>query len=181
MYRMTLGGHCAVILTPEQENPHSSSGAVKPSNNIIEVPQDTFNSSSNRDEDQNPFVAKDQYRPLILYVYAESETARENIKFFIHQGLHGAADFVFILNGVEDDNYLEIPQKPNIRVVKRPNTCYDLGAYGEVLRHDGLWQKYSRFIMLNASIRGPFLPYWSKACWSDLYLGKLTGKVKVYT
>ena len=129
--------------------------------------------------ESEPYLDEEQLRPLILYCYVESQKARENIDFFIKQGLHGAADFIFILNGVDDPTYLEIPRKPNIRIVTRPNLCYDLGSYGEVLRQDAIWTKYKRFIMLNASIRGPFLPYWSKACWSDLYLSKLTGKTKV--
>ena len=33
--------------------------------------------------------------------------------------------------------------------------------------------------MLNASIRGPFLPYWASGCWSDMYLEKVTDEVKV--
>ncbi|KAM0332070.1 hypothetical protein ACHAQA_002339 [Verticillium albo-atrum] len=112
-------------------------------------------------------------RPLILYAYAESDTARENFDFFIRKGIHGAADFVFIFNGETDASRL-VPDLPNVRVVKRENTCFDLGAYGEVLRKDSLWRRYKRFIMLNASIRGPFLPTWSSACWSDLFLNRLT-------
>jgi hypothetical protein len=33
--------------------------------------------------------------------------------------------------------------------------------------------------MLNASIRGPFVPYWSEKCWSDIYLSRVTKEVKV--
>lgn len=119
-------------------------------------------------------------RPLISYAYAESVSGRANFKYFLDQGLHGAADFIFIINGETDAADL-IPQKPNIRVVRRNNTCFDLGAHGEVLRKDDLWKKYKRFITLNASIRGPFVPRWSKSCWSDNYLGRLTDKVKVRT
>ncbi|KAK8124633.1 uncharacterized protein PG998_000392, partial [Apiospora kogelbergensis] len=117
-------------------------------------------------------------RPLISYAYAESVSGRANFKYFLDQGLHGAADFIFIINGETDAADL-IPQKPNIRVVRRNNTCFDLGAHGEVLRKDDLWKKYKRFITLNASIRGPFVPRWSKSCWSDNYLGRLTDKVKL--
>lgn len=49
-----------------------------------------------------------------------------------------------------------------------------------MLAKDGLWKKYKRFITLNASIRGPFLPaYSSGACWSDVFLGRITEKIKV--
>ncbi|CAJ2512860.1 Uu.00g009790.m01.CDS01 [Anthostomella pinea] len=119
-------------------------------------------------------------RPLILYAYKESENARANLEFFLHQGLHAAADFIFILNG-ETDAAALIPteQHANIRVVQRANTCFDLGAFGEVLREGDLWRQYSRFITLNASIRGPFLPTWSDQCWSDAYLDRITERVKL--
>ncbi|KAF5588585.1 asparagine synthetase [Fusarium subglutinans] len=95
--------------------------------------------------------------------------------------LHSAADFIFIFNGETDADSL-IPDAPNIRIVHRNNTCFDLGAHGEVLREDGLWTHYRRFITMNASIRGPFLPYWAQgkgACWSDLYLARVNERVKL--
>ncbi|KAI2466222.1 hypothetical protein F4781DRAFT_358423 [Annulohypoxylon bovei var. microspora] len=116
--------------------------------------------------------------PLILYAYKESENARENLKFFLDQGLHGSADFIFILNGETDVADL-IPKEDNIRIIQRPNFCFDLGAFGEVLKEGDLWKKYKRFITMNASLRGPFLPYWSKKCWSDAYLERVTDDVKL--
>lgn len=139
------------------------------------TPLHASSSSSIKPQPQEETVSD---RPLISYAYAESESGRANFKYFLSQGLHGAADFVFIINGETDAADL-IPHKPNIRVVRRNNTCFDLGAHGEVLREDGLWKKYKRFITLNASIRGPFVPRWSRSCWSDVYLGRLTEKVKV--
>jgi hypothetical protein len=116
--------------------------------------------------------------PLILYAYSESESGRMNLNFFIEHGLHAAADFVFIFNGETDAHEL-VPDRPNIRIVQRENKCYDIGAYGEILQKDDLYKPYKKFIMLNASIRGPFVPYWSGRCWSDLYLNKITDEVKV--
>lgn len=40
-------------------------------------------------------------------------------------------------------------------------------------------KQYKKIIMLNASIRGPFVPHWSKECWSDAYLDRVTDEVKV--
>ncbi|RDW70062.1 hypothetical protein BP5796_08459 [Coleophoma crateriformis] len=117
-------------------------------------------------------------RPLILYAYSETTSARTNLEFFIRHGLHAAADFIFILNGATDATTL-IPLADNIRYVQRANDCYDLGAFAEVLTHDDLYKNYKKFIMLNASIRGPFLPYWAESCWSDMYLKKVTDKVKL--
>lgn len=72
-----------------------------------------------------------------------------------------------------------MPKKDNIRLVQRPNECYDLGAYAEVLLKDDLYKDYKRFITMNASIRGPFVPYWSEGCWTDMFLSKVTDEVKV--
>lgn len=69
--------------------------------------------------------------------------------------------------------------------MKRENTCFDLGAHAEVLNKQGengqaaLKHRYKRFILMNASIRGPFVPHWSKECWSEAYLGKVNERVKV--
>lgn len=117
-------------------------------------------------------------RPLILYAYSETDNARRNLQFFIDHGLHANADFVFILNGETTANWL-LPNRTNIRYVQRENDCFDLGAYAEVLTTNGLYKKYQRFILMNASIRGPFLPYWAESCWSDRYLSQLSDTVKV--
>ncbi|KAL8906112.1 MAG: hypothetical protein Q9171_006403 [Xanthocarpia ochracea] len=118
---------------------------------------------------------------LIVYAYHETNNARRNAEFFIRHGLHDSADFIFIINGesVGLDTLLP-PDAENIKVVRRNNSCYDIGSYGEALKGlgDSIGQ-YKRFILLNASIRGPFIPHWSKECWSDAYLGRLTDQVKL--
>lgn len=118
-------------------------------------------------------------RPLVLYAYAHSDNALINFRFFLERALHAHADFIFIFNGESEAEALVPVHLENVRVVKRPNACYDLGAFGDVLARDGLWLKYKRFITLNASIRGPFMPMWSDDCWTDSFLDKLTDKVKV--
>ncbi|KAI9049305.1 hypothetical protein LZ554_007150 [Drepanopeziza brunnea f. sp. 'monogermtubi'] len=124
-------------------------------------------------------------RPLILYVYADgdNETPLENLKFFLAHGIHNAADFVFIVNGETRADVagmiLHENKEGNIRVIKRPNDCYDLGGLATVLLKDDLYKGYKYFITMNASIRGPFLPYWSEACWTDRFLSKVTDKVKL--
>lgn len=118
-------------------------------------------------------------RPLVLYAYAESENARDNLKFFVQRGLHAAADFIFIFNGETDASDLVPKNLENIKIVKRENTCYDIGAFGQILAKDGLWMRYKRFITLNASLRGPFVPVWSNDCWTDAFFSKITDQVKV--
>ncbi|KAI0180414.1 hypothetical protein GGR52DRAFT_569157 [Hypoxylon sp. FL1284] len=117
-------------------------------------------------------------RTLITYAYSESPSARENLMFFLDNGLHSVADFVFILSGPTDVAKF-IPAISNVQVISRSDDCFGLGAHAEVLRKDGLWKKYSRFITLSADVRGPFVPYWSRSCWSDVFLGLITDDVKL--
>jgi hypothetical protein len=120
-------------------------------------------------------------RPLVVYTYHEAPRGRTNVRFFIDHGLHGGADFVFIINGESDVDDLLPTNAPNIRVIKRENTCYDLGSIGEVLRRNDkeLVKKYNKFIFINDSVRGPFIPTWVPGCWSDYILNKVTDEVKL--
>ncbi|KAL0939761.1 uncharacterized protein CTRU02_206371 [Colletotrichum truncatum] len=120
---------------------------------------------------------------LVTFTYYESVSARANLKYFLKHGLHDAADFVFIFNGDTPQGQEKaaklIPKRNNIKIVERNNTCFDLGATGEVLKKNKMWKKYDKFIVMNASLRGPFLPHWSDSCWSDLFLAKVTDEVKL--
>lgn len=120
-------------------------------------------------------------RPLVLYAYAESNFARANLQFFVQHGLHSKADFLFIVNGNATLDTLIPDGIPNIRILRRGNDCFDLGGIGEVLNANdsALVKKYKRFILMNASVRGPFMPIWSYDCWTDMFLNKLNDEVKL--
>lgn len=122
---------------------------------------------------------------------------------FIFNGDTDADKIVFAdpLADIPKDIRHLIPARPldNVYVKKRPNTCFDMGAHAEILNSavgegDGWYDKngrikkargqklrdsHKRFILMNSSIRGPFLPPWSNDCWSDAYLNKLTAKTKL--
>ncbi|KAG4034388.1 hypothetical protein MFRU_003g03540 [Monilinia fructicola] len=147
--------------------------------NTFPADQQTENVTTQAENVTTPAVIQpSSERPLILYAFSESPEARINIQYFIDHGLHDAADFIFILNG-ETDIHKVIPHKGNINHVHRPNDCFDLGSYAEILTKADLYKKYRRFIMLNASLRGPFLPSWSQSCWSSLYLSRITATTKL--
>lgn len=113
---------------------------------------------------------------LILYSYFETDEAQRNLHYFLSHALHARADFIFLMNG----NYtVKIPSRSNIRIIERENKCFDLGAYHEVLSANETLTNYKRFIMLNASVRGPFFPSWANhICWSDAFFDKLDSHVK---
>jgi hypothetical protein len=94
-------------------------------------------------------------RPLVLYHHHETPYARRNVLFFIEHGLHSRADFIFVVNGESDIGSLIPKEATNVRIIKRNNTCFDLGAIGEVLRSNNqeLVKKYKKFILMNSSKR----------------------------
>lgn len=163
-------------------NPYITAGQLNPSGRAIHGPLSP--------------PADDPWRTLILYAFSDTPDARDNLMYFLRHGLHSAADFIFIMNGVDNQTVasFQIPEEAsNIRIMQRPPTCFDLGAYGEVLRSKEqwtsigwgagripLWRRYKRFIMLNSSVRGPFLPHWGQgACWSDLFVQRVTWDTKL--
>lgn len=146
-------------------------------------------------------------KSLVSYVYNETPTNRRNLEFLIQHGLFKSADWIFSFNGETDAEELLPNHKnspwydanfTNIEVVKRENKCYDFGAHAEALLRewsaDGrtlhpmgsedkggrkYYEKYSRFILMNASVRGPFMPFWTRECWSEAFWSRVTEKVKV--
>lgn len=144
--------------------------------NIKSSSSDSFASSDGSARSQSKLSNTD----LIQIVYHENTDSAENLRFFLKHALHDRADFVFVING--DALTVEIPMLPNVMVIRRPNTCYDLGAHGEVLDNRIDIKKYRRFILLNSTVRGPFLPYWvhmMNFCWSDLFFNQLNSKTKL--
>lgn len=52
---------------------------------------------------------------------------------------------------------------------------------GEVLTANDreLVKKYDKHILLNGSIKGPFMPSWSDQCWTDAFAGRVTDQTKL--
>lgn len=118
---------------------------------------------------------------LILYSYYETEEAEENFAFFQRHAVHSKADFIVMLNGEYTIDISRLRRLPNVRIVERPNRCFDLGGFHEILtRNRTLTTAYKRFIFMNASLRGPFFPAWARdVCWSDAYWDQLDARTKL--
>ncbi len=84
---------------------------------------------------------------------------RENLEFFlavaVGQDADPWTDYVIAVNGPSSVPLDALPA--NVRVVRRENVCYDGGTAGEVLAGMDV-QPYRFFIVMNSSVRGPFLP-----------------------
>lgn len=115
-------------------------------------------------------------RNLVIYAYYEKDSIyRDNLCFFLKQGICDDCDYVFVLNG---NCSVNIPDRPNIRVLSRDNMHYDFGAWHYALQNTDI-SKYQYFIFLNTSVRGPFLPRYVKMKWYEAFTDLLHGDVKL--
>ena len=121
-------------------------------------------------------------KTLVMYHFYEKDPHHSNLLYFLKYGMHGAADFLFVLNGnVSDEISAALPEHlPNVRVIRRENTCFDLGSYGVVLDQleaEGSLARYTAVILMNASIIGPIVPPYMEECWTRTITNRLSGSV----
>jgi hypothetical protein len=126
-------------------------------------------------------VDKESGSTLVLYVYSESsQTHRQNLQFFLKYGVKASnrVHYLFVMQGCHD---IDIPKLANVQVLERENTCFDIGAWGIGLKHlQAQLAKFSFFIFMNASVRGPFLPTYAEAeSWPQVFTRLLDAKVKL--
>ncbi|KAI8909853.1 hypothetical protein DFJ77DRAFT_415164, partial [Powellomyces hirtus] len=103
-----------------------------------------------------------------------------NLEFFLRHGLVSNVDYLFVMNSPTPKG-LEIPVLDNIFVWEKENSCYDLGSFHLGVQHMAAKYKrtYSRYLLVNASVRGPFLPPHGRGCWTDHFLDHLSDEVKL--
>lgn len=127
-------------------------------------------------------------KTLIIYC---AHTINENLIFFCRNGYIDDAkyDYIFIFNNPCLKLEFSI-DKPNIKIMTRENIGYDFGGWTHVLFSDDsdnkdrrLYEKYDYFILLNSTVRGPFLPsYYNQkehGYWPELFISKLNNDVKL--
>jgi len=131
-------------------------------------------------------------RTLVIYNYVENNLARKNIEFFFRHHNPEWADVLVVING----KTFNFTAPDYVMIWKRPN----IGL--EVCSHFRLWpyllkgwnpmnvdfprelkdKLYTFFMLLNASVRGPFYPsFWSGnmdtlTSWVDVFKGPLIQK-----
>ena len=130
-----------------------------------------------------------QGRVLVIYVWADTDVSSlGNLAFFIRHGVHRSqpADYYFILQNVNNKTVNEsgLPSlPPNAHYIQHENECFDFGTFGWFLSSTLIdITKYKYFILMNASIRGPYLTayfpddlFW----WFEIFTRLLNDEVKL--
>ena len=116
---------------------------------------------------------------LVLFVF---HIYNDRVKAFLSNALFydTHTDFVIISN--DKDAKVNIPSNTltNVRVIYRDNIGYDFGGWSDALLQNNLYMKYDRFIFVNSSVSGPFLPAGYRGKWTDIYLDGLQGNIKLF-
>lgn len=89
-------------------------------------------------------------------------------------------DYLIIVNGeAKIADLSSLP--PTVSVVRRGNSCYDGGSIGEVLGGQRKLWMYQYYVLMNSSVRGPFLPrYWPASLpWTAAFTQLITERVKL--
>jgi lipopolysaccharide biosynthesis protein len=114
---------------------------------------------------------------LVVYAYYEKDNIyKNNLEFFLKRGLCSECDYIFVING---ECSVHIPNRLNIKVLKRENQGYDFGAYNEALQLLTNIDDYQYFIFLNTSVRGPFIPTYVKMQWYEPFINLLKDDIKL--
>jgi len=136
-------------------------------------------------------------RTVVFYAYIEKDQHYiETLQYFLEVGVseEDPVDYYFIIQGYTCS--VRFPNYTNVFVIRRENVGYDFGAYAHAIETypggpDTLLLRYAYFIIINASVRGPFLPaYWPPPFakehekrtiyhWSRIFTSMLSDTVKL--
>ena len=118
-------------------------------------------------------------RYLVLFTYYETNESKLNLYFFLKNGVFRSnmITYIFIIKG--NKLSVKIPKFNNVIIQKTLNEGYDFGGWSEGLKLVNL-NNYDRFIFLNDTVRGPFLPtYLNKKDWVKHFTVFIDNKVKL--
>jgi len=114
-------------------------------------------------------------RLLVLYVF---HIYNNRVKHFIKNCIfnHPNVDFIIISN--DKNNVFDVPD--NVKTLFRDNIGYDFGGWSDALLINNLYKNYDKFIFVNSSVIGPFIPSYYKKKWTDIYIDGLQNNVKLF-
>jgi len=112
---------------------------------------------------------------LVLYVF---HLFNDRVKYFINHALFQDpnVDFVIIAN----DKKITFNVPNYVKKVSRDNIGLDFGGWSETVLKDDLYKQYDKFIFVNSSVMGPYVPTDFKGRWTDLFLDGLQGNIKLF-
>jgi len=112
---------------------------------------------------------------LVLYVF---HIYNDRVKYFIDNCIFNDTNVDFIMISNDKKNVLNLPS--HVKTMYRDNIGFDFGGWSEALLTNNLYEKYDKFIFVNSSVIGPFLPSYYKDKWTDVYINGLHDDIKLF-
>ncbi|RYZ76520.1 MAG: hypothetical protein EOP04_31980, partial [Proteobacteria bacterium] len=116
-------------------------------------------------------------KTLVVYVYKEDASTLPNLQYFLDFGVseNAEVDYAIVVNDFACT--AKFPACKNLRKISRANS-FDLFAYREAVDSLGI-DNYSKFIFLNSSCVGPFLPVYEHRRWDQVVTSSLSDRIKL--
>jgi len=114
-------------------------------------------------------------KTLVLYVFHEYNS---RVEMFIKNAIFFDENIDFIVISNNKNNKFTVP--PYVKILPRDNIGYDFGGWSDALLTDNLYMNYEKFIIVNSSVIGPFLPPEFKGKWTDIFLNGLKNNIKLF-
>jgi len=100
------------------------------------------------------------------------------VKYFIKNSIFNDENVDFIIISNDKNNTFEVPD--NVKTLHRDNIGYDFGGWSDALLTNNLYENYDKFIFINSSALGPFIPSYYKDKWTDIYVNGLENDIKLF-
>jgi hypothetical protein len=114
-------------------------------------------------------------KTLVLYVFHEYN---ERVKYFIKNAIFEDENVDFIM--ISNNKKITFDCPNYVYRIYRDNNGYDFGGWSDGLLKDDFYKKYEKFIFVNSTVLGPFVPYYYKGKWTDIYTNNLTDDVRIF-
>ena len=116
-------------------------------------------------------------KTLILYVFHE---IKNEVKDFINKAIFEDDDYKFAII-CNSKRIFKLDIIPNyVLYFERENVGFDFGGWSYGLLTNDLYKNFDRFIFVNSSVSGPYLPPYFKGKWPEVLLSGLTDDIKLY-
>ena len=116
---------------------------------------------------------------LILYVFHQ---INHNVLNFINYAIFQNPEYTFVVicNNLKINlsDYVKVPEY--VTVIQRPNLGFDFGGWSEAILQDDRYKRYDKFLFINSSVAGPFIPAYYYLPWPEIFFSGLNDIIKLY-
>lgn len=112
---------------------------------------------------------------LVIYHYYEKDASyRDNLLHFLLFGVQEENNYVIVVSGAYS---VDLPTLQNVRYVFTGPMRSDFGGYAQLINEGLSISPYEFIFFINSSVRGPFVPPYTRQSWAQILLGQMTSDV----